>query len=155
MDFPGGRNRHGIAQPLGEFAGVQRAEDAAGGVGVQITQICGQVEIPPQLTGLSDGALLHRFHGGGQNGSGGKGHQERRVGVRDPVPQSAEGAAFRVVIRHGADAGHAVPNPGPNAVGALLVLFRGNRERHAPAFPADLQVGGRLPILLEQGLELL
>ena len=46
MDFPGGRNRHGIAQPLGEFAGVQRAEDAAGGVGVQITQICGQVEIP-------------------------------------------------------------------------------------------------------------
>ncbi|SCI84275.1 Uncharacterised protein [uncultured Blautia sp.] len=71
------------------------------------------------------------------------------------MTQSAEGAAFRVVIRHGADAGHAVPNPGPNAVGALLVLFRGNRERHAPAFPADLQVGGRLPILLEQGLELL
>ena len=71
------------------------------------------------------------------------------------MAQGAEDAGGRIIKGHGADARHAVPNPGTDAVDTLVVLGGGDRERHAPAVPADLEVRLRVPVLLKKGLELL
>ena len=149
------RYRQRLSHLFRQFTGREGTENTAVGIGVQVTQIAGKVKISPQLTGFACCALFHRLHRGGQDGAGGEGHQQRRVAVRDAVAQCAEGTAVWIIIGHGADAGHGVPDPGTDGILPLVILFRRNGQCHSLCAPPDLEVRRGLTGVLQQGLELL
>ena len=154
------RSLHGIAhrQSLTRRKGAvrrKRAENAAVGIGAQRAKVAGQVKIAPQLPGTAAAPLLHRLHGGGQDGAAAEGHQSHGIAVGDPVSQRAEIAGCGIVIGHGADARHAVPDPCADAADALFIPFRLHREGQRAALPLDLQRRGVRSVFLQQGLELL
>ena len=154
------RSLHGIAhrQSLARRKGAvrrKRAENAAVGIGAQRAKVAGQVKIAPQFPGTAAAPLLHRLHGGGQDGAAAEGHQSHGIAVGDPVTQCAESAGCRIVIGHGADARHAVPDPCADAADALFIPFRLHREGQRVALPFDLQRRGVRSVFLQQGLELL
>ena len=81
MDFPGGRNRHGIAQPLGEFARGPACRKAPLVVLAYRSPNLWPGRNPPQLTGLSDGSIFTAFTVEGRMDPG-------RQGIRSAVSAS-------------------------------------------------------------------
>ena len=104
----------------GDQGGVlQRAEDTAGGVCPQLTQVPVGLEGAVELAGVAGGPLLHVGDGGGQNGPRLQRHEESGVHIVDAVPQGAEEPGGGLIEGHGADTGHGVPDPRPQTVGAV------------------------------------
>ena len=145
--------RHGDRVPLRQGAGGKRPEDAAGGVGRQSAQVLCQVKAALQLPGRPGLAPLHSLHRGGQDGTTGEGQELGGVRIRDAVTQSAEGSALGIIVGDGADACHAVPDPGANDPVAALAALRLRRQGLGATAPADGELHFLLP--LQKLLELL
>ena len=148
-----GALRHGNGVALRQGAGGERPEDAAGGVGAEGAEIRRQIKISLQLSGGPGLAPLHGLHRGGQDAAAGEGQQLGGVRVRDAVAQGAESPGGGIIVGDGADARHAVPDPGADDPGAVLIPLRLRRQGLGAAAPVDSQLHFLLP--LEEPLELL
>ena len=151
--FPGGHCHR--LQALGQLLPVQTPEDPPVGVGIQLPQILGEVELSVELTRLPRPAPLHVRHGGLHNAPRLQRHQLGRVHIIDPVTQGGEHAALRIVEGHGPDPRHRVPKPYAQLVCPRFGAGGLGRQLEGRALPPDLKRHGCVPLLRHQLLDLL
>ena len=151
---PGGHGDRGEA--LGQAGVGKGAEDAAGSVGEEAPQVPLHLEGAMELPGLSGLSLPHVGDLGVHDGARLQGHQQGGVHIVDAVAQGAEEAGGGVIEGHSADAGHGIPNPGPQLIGSVVAGDRLGGELdllvppHGPdAHLVPLQILEDLPDLLD------
>ena len=120
-----GEVREGAASILANVAG-----DGVEEYRIRIAKVLDGSQVQNLLLQVTDERLIERTGGIVQGMS--QGHQHPCVRVRDAVAQCAEGAGHRVIEGDRADAGHAVADPGPQTVGAVIAQHE--RKKEGPGY---------------------
>ena len=93
-------------QPLGQLVLVQLAKDTQIGVGVECSQVPGQIKLPMELTGLAADPFFHIRHRRLHDSARFQRHKHGGIHVVDAMAQGGEHTGLRVIEGHCSDARH-------------------------------------------------